>query len=467
MKEILDKSLFANTEFPESRVNNRRMLIIIISLLGAWIISFPYEGQLLYTLAKNYGIESSGLLDISLAMQVVGLISGGIFIKTLKAARKIIICAIPVCILCTVTFFFPSYEVWLVTLTLCSALAGICIAAFGYFIKNFVTPDNRFRTAAELLINMNILKMLINNISLYVSIQTGFAFTILMLGAAWYLTFKIPFIKDERTDIRVFDRKTGLNVLILLFLFVFFIAINFGISIETINPHFEYLGWLTNWYWLLPYLGTAFIIRSLKNTDDRRNMLYIALGMTGLSFILFLALNHSVISYLLINTATEAGCAVCDIFWYSILFEMLEMGKSPAKILCVGFSAIMTGVLFGKIIAKNYPTISGVDLSIVSMAVICITLFIIPVLHKLLSKMIRKNAIADTAETNIIELPDCIDTLTEREKQIAALLLKGRTCKLIAAELYLSENTVKTHIRNIYSKLGVKRKSELFKFMTE
>jgi DNA-binding CsgD family transcriptional regulator len=54
------------------------------------------------------------------------------------------------------------------------------------------------------------------------------------------------------------------------------------------------------------------------------------------------------------------------------------------------------------------------------------------------------------------------DTLTEREKQIAALLLKGRTSKLIAAELYLSENTVKTHIKNIYSKLGIKSKSELF-----
>ncbi len=472
MKETPGQIFFTNTEPPESRtnfsgVNNRRISIVIISLLGAWIMSFPYEGQLLCTLAENYGIESFGLLNISLAMQVVGLISGGIFLKTLKAARKTIIFTIPVCILCTVTFFFPSYAVWLVTLTICSALAGVCIGAFGYFIKNYVKPDNRFRTAAELLINMFILKAIINNISLYVSIQTGFAFTIVMLGAAWLLTFKIPFIKDEKIDNREFDKKTGFKALILLFLFIVFIAVDFGISIETINPHFEYLGGLTSWFWLLPYLATAFIIRRLKNTEDRRNILYTAVAMTGLSFILFLVFDHSVISYLIVITVIEAGCAAGDIFWYSTLFEMLEMVKSPAKIICVGFSAMMIGVLLGKIIATNYPTISGVNVSIVSMAVICITLFIIPVLHKLLSKMIKKNTIINIAETNKIELPDYIDILTEREKQIAALLLKGRTSKLIAAELYLSENTVKTHIKNIYSKLGIKRKSELFNFMAE
>jgi DNA-binding CsgD family transcriptional regulator len=206
-------------------------------------------------------------------------------------------------------------------------------------------------------------------------------------------------------------------------------------------------------------------MKRLKNTDERANILYTAVGMTGLSFILFLALDHSVISYLIDSTVTEAGCAICDIFWYSILFEMLEMTKSPARIMSVGFSALMIGVLFGKIIADSDPAISGLNLSIVSMAVICITLFIIPVLHKLLSKMIKKSAIVSKAEVNPIDFPDGIDALTEREKQVAALLLKGRTSKLIAAELYLSENTVKTHIKSIYSKFGIKKKSELFSFM--
>lgn len=472
MKETL-KMLYANTRSPKSHenflnLNNRKTSIIIMSLLGTWILCIPYEGQLLYTLARNYGIESKGFLDISLIMQLVGLILGGIFLKNIKAARKIITYSIPVCILCTITFFFVSYAVWLITLTVCSVLAGICISAFGYYIRNYIKQDNRFRTAAVIILNTNILKMLINNISLYVSIQTGFALTIIILGAAWYLIFKMPLIQDKKTVDIGFDKKTGFKALILLFLFIAVIGIDFGISIETINPQYESLGWLTSWYWLLPYACTALFMKRLKNADHRNSILYSAVGMIGFGFISFVLLDHSISGYLIVNTVMMAAWAISDVFWFSILLEMLEMVKSAAIILSVGFSATMIGVLLGKIIADNYPINLEERLSIIPMAIICITLFILPIHHRLLSTMIKKNIkVFNITETKITNLPDGINTLTEREKQIAELLLKGRTCKLIAAELYLSENTVKTHIKNIYSKLGIKRKSELFKFMME
>ena len=458
MKGNLNQSLFAS---------NRRAAIILTSLLGAWIVSIPYEGQLLYTLAKNYNLQGNVMLDISLAMQVVGLVLGGIFIKTINIARKTLIFAIPICILCTITFFLPSYMVWMIALTTCSTIAGICITTTGHFIRNCIAYSDRFRTAVEVIIIISVLKIVINNISIYISIQIAFAFTIIMLLAALYFTFKMPSIQNNKIDAKEFDTKTGIKALFLLFLFVAIISINFGIMIQTINPKYNSLGWLTSWYWLLPYMGAAFIIRRLKNTDDRSHILYIAIGMIGFGFILFLLFDYSVSSYLIVNTVMMGAWAICDVFWWSILGEMLEMVKNPAKILSVGFSAVMIGVFIGKIIADNNLTISTVNLSIVSMGVICIALFILPILHKLLSKMIKTNVIVNIMETKIgiINFPDGFDTLTEREKQIVELLLKGRTSKLIAAELYISLNTVKTHIKNIYSKLGVRRKSDLFKLI--
>lgn len=50
--------------------------------------------------------------------------------------------------------------------------------------------------------------------------------------------------------------------------------------------------------------------------------------------------------------------------------------------------------------------------------------------------------------------------LTEREKQILALLVKGYSYKIIAAELNLAYNTVNNHIRNIYDKLYVSSATE-------
>jgi DNA-binding NarL/FixJ family response regulator len=50
--------------------------------------------------------------------------------------------------------------------------------------------------------------------------------------------------------------------------------------------------------------------------------------------------------------------------------------------------------------------------------------------------------------------------LTEREREVMALIAKGRANKLIAEELFISEKTVKNHIRNIYEKLGAGSRAE-------
>ncbi|NLK67835.1 MAG: helix-turn-helix transcriptional regulator [Clostridiaceae bacterium] len=41
--------------------------------------------------------------------------------------------------------------------------------------------------------------------------------------------------------------------------------------------------------------------------------------------------------------------------------------------------------------------------------------------------------------------------MSERESQVASLLLQGKTYKTIASELTISENTVKYCVKNIYS----------------
>ncbi len=51
--------------------------------------------------------------------------------------------------------------------------------------------------------------------------------------------------------------------------------------------------------------------------------------------------------------------------------------------------------------------------------------------------------------------------LTSREREILELLLKDKRRKEIAEELHLSENTIKTYLRTLYSKLKISSKEEL------
>jgi DNA-binding NarL/FixJ family response regulator len=50
--------------------------------------------------------------------------------------------------------------------------------------------------------------------------------------------------------------------------------------------------------------------------------------------------------------------------------------------------------------------------------------------------------------------------LTEREEDVLRLLAEGRTNAQIAAAVFLSENTVKFHLRNLFTKLGVTNRTQ-------
>ena len=54
-----------------------------------------------------------------------------------------------------------------------------------------------------------------------------------------------------------------------------------------------------------------------------------------------------------------------------------------------------------------------------------------------------------------------IPEISEREKQLIPFLIEGRSNREIAESLYISQNTVKTHIRNIYRKAGVSNRLQL------
>ncbi|MFF5936797.1 response regulator [Streptomyces sp. NPDC012508] len=48
------------------------------------------------------------------------------------------------------------------------------------------------------------------------------------------------------------------------------------------------------------------------------------------------------------------------------------------------------------------------------------------------------------------------ETLSAREREVLELVAKGTSNRAVAAELFISEATVKTHLTHIYGKLGVK-----------
>jgi DNA-binding CsgD family transcriptional regulator len=52
------------------------------------------------------------------------------------------------------------------------------------------------------------------------------------------------------------------------------------------------------------------------------------------------------------------------------------------------------------------------------------------------------------------------ESLTRREREVLALMVKGHTKMQIAEQLSIAVGTVKNHLKNIYAKLGVHTRVE-------
>jgi DNA-binding CsgD family transcriptional regulator len=149
---------------------------------------------------------------------------------------------------------------------------------------------------------------------------------------------------------------------------------------------------------------------------------------------------------------------------------MLDLSANPAKILGTGLSANVVGVLIGGVLG-NFFTVSGVpdqNTVAIALAVICVTLVILPPLYRYLSVLLDDHAFYAALSVMPPAKQDQLTVrlarsgnLSAREREVAVLLLQGKTYRKIAGELYISENTVKTHVKNIYSKFNIQSRGEL------
>jgi len=55
--------------------------------------------------------------------------------------------------------------------------------------------------------------------------------------------------------------------------------------------------------------------------------------------------------------------------------------------------------------------------------------------------------------------------ISAREEEIVYLLIEGKTNREIAEQLFISTNTVKTHVKNIYEKLNVNNRVQLYSIL--
>ena len=70
------------------------------------------------------------------------------------------------------------------------------------------------------------------------------------------------------------------------------------------------------------------------------------------------------------------------------------------------------------------------------------------------------SAIASSSTPRRPEAPELVEQLSEREIEVLRLLAAGRPNREIAAELFVTLDTVKKHVTHTFGKLGVANRTE-------
>ncbi|NLO09946.1 MAG: LuxR family transcriptional regulator [Clostridiales bacterium] len=453
-------------------LTSRRLSIAAFSFSFAYLLSFLFEGQVLYSLLDLRAADAGSYILAAIIAHFIGLFTGGFFIRSYVAARRIMLGGMGLCLAATIPFFFSPSLLWMGGLIIGGYICGYVVAAWGYFLKAFTPKNERIKSCANVLIYSNLIMIAVNVIAMNQSPFIGLGLSMLCLVMAIVFIYMLP-AKQKNEQNKQYKNKTSGSIkspLILLCLFVFIITINSGLMYQVINPAFEHLTGLVSWYWAVPYIVALAIMRNLPIKAKRSKILYIGMAMIMGAFISFMLLGRSTSDYLIVDTLMLGACGIFDLFWWSILGEMLNYTDNPAQTFGIGLSANVLGVLCGGILGMAVTSMGllSAEIAVIALTVVCVTLVMLPPLNHRLVLLLKSHAylaaydnMSRSQQTDIVSQVKTLDPLTVREQEVLQQVLSGKSNREIAVILFISESTVKTHTRNIFSKYDVGSRAEL------
>ena len=418
------------------------------------------------------GTDADRYILAAIIAHFMGLFTCGLFVKSQAAAKNMMLGGMGLCLAATVPFFFPPSSLWLGGLIVSGYFSGCAVAAWGFFLRAFTPKNERIKSCADVLIYSNLLMIAVNVVAMNRSTFIGLGLSMLCLVIGMVFIWMLP-LEQENEQNKTFKNKThgGIkNPLILLCLFVFIITINSGLMYQVINPAFEHLTGLVSWYWAVPYIVALAIMRNLPMKAKRSRILYIGMAMIIGAFISFMLLGRNTSDYLIVDTLMLGACGIFDLFWWSILGEMLDYSDNPAQTFGIGLSANVFGVLCGGVLGMAVTSIGlpSAEVAVIALTVVCVTLVMLPPLNHQLVLLLKSHAylaaydnMSQSQQTDIVRQIKTLDPLTVREQEVLQLILSGKSNREIAGALFISESTVKTHARNIFSKYDVGSRAEL------
>ena len=448
--------------------------VLIYGLYLGWILSFTYEGPLFDILinSEHYNIN---ILLLVMHVAPIVLITLWLYRYINKDTdTKWLYVVISSSLVFSLLFVLFGSNIdsslrfgLLIVLSVLTGTAELIfiMCATGWYIR-YIPVKHMFVAMAFVVLVANMIVMICDFLVLismdYLSIAVSFAACFISLVIA-VTNKKSPAAKRPHRHVEL-PRHTICWMCTAFYL----LNVGGGVVFEVIDPLISRSFGFLEIFSILPYIiACVLIILLLRDKKPKiEYFLIVSTGIIIIGLILFQFIDQKSI-LLVTNTLIKSGYAVMDVFMWGLVGLLSYVYSQPYKIVLYTMSANILGVLTGVIISKVLTQVQISDESIPTLiSLICalIGTLIIPVIYKTtVTNLYKDMALLEQEGLKQEKLHKIkqYEALTTREKEVAKLLVLDMTNRRIAADLYISENTLKKHAKNIYTKLQVGNKREL------
>jgi len=251
-----------------------------------------------------------------------------------------------------------------------------------------------------------------------------------------------------------------------LICFILCVTINAGFMFQSVYPLFAKHESLLSFYINIPYMLAIALLFKFR-ASNRIQTLYTALALWGMALLMVSHLGMGISSFFLIATVMLFASGMLDFFWWNIFIGGFDAVKNPATPIGIVLAANILGSLAGGQISNSLAADGMTPANMAQLGLMFV------LLNTVLLSFVRKQILQIMPDASFLKhnnLPHEVDRmvvarekLSPREMDVFLLLLDGASDKIIANTLHISSNTIKSHNRKIFSKLGMANRIELRK----
>ncbi|NTV89239.1 MAG: hypothetical protein HGA22_02575 [Clostridiales bacterium] len=458
-------------------------LSLILGLFFGWMLSFPFNGGMLSIFSEQREYAGYPLGLIFTLFHAIGLMSAALPSFRLLSRNRLMKAGIWTCCLAYACLVLPGNTQLVLTIALCGLSSGVFISGWSYPYIQKTTSENRISFMALAIITANIINLVISVSSLALPMEAVYAIAAVPLVPALYMAQSLkPCSAPSAVPLK--GKHSQIIPILLLCFLVTALYINGGLILYVVYPSFSGFKNLSAFFRFLPYVAVlCFFLIKPGIFRNRLHPLYLSAALLGFSFISYGILKASLAGYLLTEVFNQSAFALLDLYVWTVFAGLAKGFVKPQLIFSLGLFtnviAIFAGGAIGNMILQieNFYEITA----IIAAAAIFLTVLILPYVNlhmetdsiQQINSPVGSNKVQDMiiASTPDIDYEEAVEkrkekifscsSLTSREKEIVGLILEGKSNIYIHETLYISLNTLKTHLRSIYKKLEVSNKHEL------